>query len=542
MTYFLLAYVFPWLVAIAYGVILLIFLLHIPRLFRFFRSLPPWVSMILIVFTLIGGIIRFTLVPNDHRIYFDEDRYLSYGVTFARFGKAVSVELATPTQSILGTPDEAARDTVPVASGITLRLFGFSETNLYRMAKIVSTITIPIMFGAAFLITQSAFVALFAAAGMALLPPNIYFSTSIGFDSFLVTFSLLTLLSTCLYAKKQSWTHAVLFVATIILLTCVRVEAIAFFPVLAIAFWCLRKKARQKLSTMDVVVGASSAVFLLTRMIVSLTLINKPWCCAEALPIEAFSIQYFFRNVAPNLLTYLWRPEVPAAITLLAIPAMFNPNNWKIKLLNVWIVLFFIMYSSYYAGNFYNREFSGSYGRYFLMQIPPLLMLSGLTLSRMMKQFKKSLIVFLLIIISLIPTILRYPIMTKTSPNDLLVEAGPRILHQFLDKEFIAGTTTDDVIIHNLTAPILLSGRTAVYSGYFYTKTDVQDFVAVAIQKGKNVYIDQTHRCDFYPDSCRSILTKFTFTPVANSQVHNVLMEMDKVGLLTESPTAKPRQ
>ena len=538
-TEFILGYIFPWTASVALAAIIIFTCLLTPIIIRFMRAIPMTAIIILASLVIIGGYIRFFWVPNDHRIYFDEDRYLSYAVSFARFGKAVSIELATPTRSIMGKPDEAARVTVPVLNAWTLRLFGYRETNLYIMAKTVSTATIFLMFGVSYALFGSIFLSLFAAACIALLPSMVFFSPSIGFDSFLLTFSLLSLLTTCLYARKKGIATGILMLSAVILLICVRVEAIAFLPILAVAFFRIRMTARGRLAKSDFLFGALSFGFVLTRIIVSLTLIDKPWCCAEALPLEAFSFAYLLRNSIPNIFVYVTRPEFPAMLTILAIPPLFQPVNWKIKLLILWLTEFFLIYSSYYAGLFFDKVFSGSYGRYFLMQIPPLVMLAGLTLDQFRRKYLQRpwsrrgtyIVGVFLIFISLVPTARMYPKLISYSPYDLLVEAGPRILHQFLDETFIGSTKKTDVIIHNLTAPILLSGRTAVYSGYFYDHKDVQDFVVTALKQGKTVYFDQTHHCDAFPDSCTTLLSRFVFTPVKTKQVYNVFMEMDRVTL-----------
>jgi hypothetical protein len=530
MSDFILAYLLPWLVSFCLLVVLLVLVFSLPSLYRSILKMPKKVGFLLLIITLSGGLIRFLWVPDDHRIYFDEDRYLSYAVTFARFGKAVSIELATPQRSIMGTPDSAARVTVPVLNAWTLRFFGFEEKNLFRLARWVNTAAILLLFIASYLFFRSYFAALFSAFGLAFLPTPVYFSVSTSFDAYFVFFALLSFVSFCLYARKPTFLNGLLASASLFLLLCVRIESYLFLPILLGAFWIIRREnipITNGLIKTDLWFVFLAGIFILIRSLASLSILGKPWCCAEALPLEAFSLQYIVRNTLPNLLSLFTKAEFPFVITLLAFLTILGKSSKKVIILDLWLLLFFSVYSLYYAGIFFDYQFSGSYGRYFLMLIPPFLMLSGLALTRLHKSYQ---IILALCLVTLVPTIINYRKMISSSPYDLLVEKGPRVLHEFLDNKILKETEPDAVIIHNLTAPVLLKGKTAVYAGYLYEKKEVQDFVVEAIKNNKKVYIDQTHRCELFPDVCREIENLFKFTPFIKENFQGLPLELDSVG------------
>jgi hypothetical protein len=376
--------------------------------------------------------------------------------------------------------------------------------------------------------------------GLAFFPTSVFFSTGTGFDPYLTTFSLLSVLATCRYAQKSTLAHGLLLGASLLLLVCVRVEAFAFLPVLAAVFISLKKKLPSSLTKMDWSVFVSIATLLLFRVTISLSIFGKPWCCAEALPLEAFHISYVIRHIFPNILTYFIRPEVPFLFSFLACISLARQSLKKTLIPLLWMGIFFFLYSSYYAGQLFDYQFSGSYGRFFLMQIPPLCMLAGLTVSNIFTTHsqtisKKTLLALsVFALLALFPTVKKYHTMITVSPYDKLVEAGPRVLHTFLDSTFIGKTHPEDIIIHNLTAPLLLSGRTTLYSGFWYDKKETQDFVEQALKEGKRVYYDQTRRCELFPDSCRALFTKFTFTPVVQQVIDGIPLQMDEVTLKPE--------
>ncbi len=542
MSVLFLSTILPWTITICLAIVCLIALRNIPAMTKSFMAFPASIRFALCVAFVGGGMLRFLAVPNDHRIYFDEDRYLSYAVTFARFGKAVSVELATPTQSLMGNPDQAGRVTVPVINAWALKLLGFKETHLYVVAKAINTLTILLMFITTYALFGNAAAAVVSAIGIAFLPTPVYFSTATGFDPYLVFFCLLSLLAVCRYAHHRNWDNAIFLIASVLLLMSVRIEAITFLFVLITTFFILHKQSDKTISVLDKATAMALATLLGLRLTISLSVFGKPWCCAEALPLEAFHPTYLIRDMFPNIMAYATKTEFPFIITLLAVVAIVQRNYPTVLVPILWSALFFVIYSSYYAGMFFDFQFSGSYGRFFLTQIPPLLMLAGLTVSDIItrtihapKNLRNRYVVLgVVAMLTFIPTIRKYPAMITYSPYDRLVEAGPRILHTFLDSTFIGATSPNDIIIHNLTAPILLSGRTAVYSGYWYDHKEVQDFIYTALKDGKHVYYDQTRRCELFPDSCTKLLTKFILTPVKTQAIQGLSMEMDEVTLKPE--------
>lgn len=280
-------------------------------------------------------------------------------------------------------------------------------------------------------------------------------------------------------------------------------------------------------------------IFIVIRGAMSLTVFMKPWCCAEALPLESFSFSYTIRHILPNLFALFSRIEFPWSISVLSMYALFAYTSPVIRMLGLWILLYIVTYSSYYAGLFFNPEFSGSYGRYLLMIIPPLLLLCGYTFHTWRSAIQKTphgkikaLLFTVVCVLSFVPTALRYKTLITYSPWDTAVELGPRLVHSFLTDEVIAKTPPDAIIIHNLTAPILLAGKTVIFTSSFLTEKIAQDFVLNALKRGKRVYMLPHYRCILYPDSCEDIMMQFRsvqmlkkdFGDGASLELHELLL------------------
>jgi hypothetical protein len=460
-----------------------------------------------------------------HRIYFDEDRYLSYTVNFARHGKAVSLILSTPEKVILGDPDPAARITVPVINAWTLKVFGFKEQNLFLMAKIWSIFQILIIFILVFLLFSDELTALFSAVIIAFLPITVYWSVSTNIDLYFVTFSLLTLISVILYVRERTLRTTLLLWSTTVLLLLVRFESFLFIPPAWLLFIGLRKtKKARVISRSDFALAALLIPIIIVRAAISVPVFSNIWCCAEATPLEIFTPSYFFRNTIPNVFTFANRPEFPVAITVLASIALVSGNiskkrDYRLSVFITWIILFFFIYSFYYAGQYYSYTFSGSYGRFFLMEVPPLTILASLTIRETLRYFQKAtfkqrnwvLLAVFILLLSIVPSVLSYRKLITISPWDTMVEVGPRRLHAYIDDVLVTKTPPDSAIIFGVLAPIHLSGKTVIYADNFLNDDRVIDFVTRYLQSGKSVLMFETHTCDLYPDKCKKVVNRFTF-------------------------------
>lgn len=527
MSELLIASASPWLVSVLLLLVIFITVIYIPKLLRFFLKMPFYAKVVLLAAVVLGGLIRIYWTPNQDRILFDEDRYLAYAVTFAKFGQFRNTNLATPSKLIDGDPDLVARVTVPVLNGWVLKIFGYDIKNLYLGAKIFGTIQIILIFAAVYLLFKDIKAALFSSLILAFLPTPVYWSVSTGLDSYFVFFSFITFIASCLYARKPNVINALFLVSGIVLLLFVRLEAFLFLFVVSSILLVIRKSEGLPLiSKRDIVILAPALLLIGFRAIVSLSVLGQPWCCGDATPLEAFSPSYFIKNTLPNLQSLFNMKEFPFIITILAIFSLFGRKDLKVYPVALWSFLYFFVYSFYFAGIFFTYTFSGSYGRYFLMSIPSLIILASLSLSVVIEKFKKIsiygkigiMLLMFLCLATLVPTIKNYKSLISVSPYDFIVDAGPRSIQNHLDKIILPNTRQDSIIIHPMTARVLLSGRTAVYFGSFLYDKRVRGYVIEQLKQGVPIYIFQYRVCEITPDKCKDVTPLVKFVPVELEQ------------------------
>ena len=135
---------------------------------------------------------------------------------------------------------------------------------------------------------------------------------------------------------------------------------------------------------------------------------------------------------------------------------------------------------------------------------------------------------------SILPTVYGYRAYIAYSPWDKLAEGGPRIIHTFLTEDILPKTPPDAIIVHNLTAPILLHGKTAVFTGSLLDSPRAQQFVTEALQSGKSVYMLPNYRCLLYPDSCRDIMKLFAARTVFTRDFGDgIILELQQLTIPT---------
>lgn len=544
---YFIAIIAPWMITVCLILTGIILMRMIPNVYRQFLKLHRSVRILLFLCIFVGGYIRFAWVPSGHRIYFDEDRYLSYAVNFARHGEAVSLMAATPEKILLGDPDPAARVTVPTLNAWILKIFGYDEAHLFNLARFVSLATIVLIFSTVFMLFEDQYAAAIAATIFSFVPINVYWSVSTNIDAYFVSFSLLSLLSMIWYARRVSPTSILFAWCTTSLLLFVRFESFLFLPTLIAAVSTIRHTQKNPVFIRrDSILIGLLIPLVLIRAAVSLPVFSKTWCCAEATPLEIFSPNYIARNTIPNLFTFVNRPEFPMVISILACICLFSFRALKkqtdrhLTLFIPWILAFFFIYSFYYAGQYFSYTFSGSYGRFFLMEVAPLTILASLQIRRIFTYFLTTtyerrnwiMLGLILAIFTVIPTIFSYRRLISISPWDGLVEVGPRRLHGYIDDVIIQKTPPQSAIIFGILAPIHLAGKTVIYNDAFLTDEKVMTFVHSLLDSGKPVFIFSTHTCEIYPEKCTRILKEFELIPyVATNDDRYKGFEMQQIVL-----------
>lgn len=511
----LLGIIFPWTTT---GILFLFVVLNLLFLPRFVKHLlkTPKIILLIAIAAIAGGVyLRFAFVPNQHRIFYDEDRYLGYSVSFARLNQAVSVEAATPEKSVIGKPDQAVRVTVPVLHGWILKLFGYQESNLFNASRVVSVLLAIYLSVLSYMLFRSYLGSLLTLVGMLYLPILVYWSASMALDPYFVFFTVTSFVSLALYLKGPSFTYALFVTTSVFLLLCVRIEAFILLPLFLYFAMGYRKSRGEILfQSHDKQLLIMIIPLILARGIASLSVLGEKWCCADSLPLESFSAKYITRNTLPNLMYLVTGFEFPYVLSLPALWLGLTSKSISHRLQLFWIVSFFLLYSFYYAGLFVTAEFSGSYGRYFLILIPPLILLySDCIASYIVPNIHKAkryvagfILLVALTTVQLGSNFWHYKDLVIYAPTMFnAVDQGPVYVHAYLEQIFLPAIPKDAVVIHPITAIPLLHGHPTVYYQYFLEDDTTIEFVKNQLKSGRRVFTMNAFECKAIPHKCRKI-------------------------------------
>jgi len=533
--------ILPWITLLAALVLLITALFLLPWLIRNVVK-NRRILLAGIIILVLSTCVRFALTPNIHRIYYDEDRYLGYSVTFARFGKATTVELATPEKLLIGKPDQAVRTTVPVLHAAVLKTFGYTEQHLFIFSKIISILGVLTIMVLTYLLFKRYSAALLAGFIMGMLPINVYWSPSLALDPYFVFFGLLSFTGVLVYLKKPGTITALFTVSAIFLLLCVRLEGFLFLLVFVYYFIAYRKEHSASLFIKkDMILFYCLLPLILIRGGASISVLGQKWCCADSLPLEAFHIRYVVRNLLPNMFYLIHSAEFPFFLTIPAWIVLLKNRTKEIFALGLWILLYCIIYSFYYAGRFVTPEYSGSYARYFLVLIPPIIMLFSFGIDEFIRYLgakKKHARLFIGIVVSLFAALSLFffkdykSLVTQAPTIFNPVDQMPIIVHEYMENVFIKNTPKDAILIHPITPVPLLHGRTIVYQTYFVNNPETIEFVKSSLEKGKKAYLIGSYECDVIPEQCRDIKdifefkkTKFNKKNPYGFEIHEVILK-----------------
>ena len=294
------------------------------------RRKLEWLSLVPAAFGLIAS---FLFVPSVHRLFFDEDIYISIASNLRRAPVA--------QVTVLGGPDNVEVSSYykspvgwPLLLSLVFLLTGRSEVVAFIAARILFAIAIAAVYHLAREILSTKRQALVAAVLFGATPVCFWFSVSAGTDIPAALFVTLGFWGLCVG-------NGALAAAGFALAAQTRMELIVLVPLIL-----LSKQASLKWKAGAFALIAVEIVHVAWVMSVAPVL-------AEAEKVTTtFSAAYVAGNVTSNL-RYLLSPSLfPAAITVLAIVGALQNRKSLPSILSVQCLLLLVVYFFFYAGSF----------------------------------------------------------------------------------------------------------------------------------------------------------------------------------------------
>ncbi len=366
-----------------------------------FSKIDRGTWLLLLVVVCIGFFFRQFVVPHTHRVFFDEDLYLGVGNSIATEFKNILCNYGTPTHCIDGILNKDPSG-FPFLVAILFKIFGPSQQIAYDLSVFIGTLSIVILFLFVYTMLRSKSISLLSAFLLSITPVHIVWSGSTATEIYFMFFSLLSLLLLSIYVRKKDLFILIASVASLAYAVQTRPEGFIFVVIFAL-FILVSEKFSKIVRNGKVWFSVLVFSLLISAHMVHLIAVrNEDWGAPNG---KKFGMAYFKSNFADNILFWLNGQKHPLVLSIFSIFGIvyliFSRKRKFLLLILSWWVLYFLLFTSFYAGGV-NSGGIGS--RYVVIYLIPSLILGAYGLYSFGKKNIIRIVFIALILISLIPT------------------------------------------------------------------------------------------------------------------------------------------
>ena len=369
-----LMYLLPWMLIFTFVGIVILTALDYGKIKKLFSKVSrnTW---ILLGFILLAGLyLRTVVVPHTHRIFFDEDLYVGIGNSIASEGKAIMCNRGYPDRCVEGILNKEPNG-YPVLVGVLYFIFGRGEWIVYAMEAALGTLSIALVFLAAYLLFESERTALYSAFVFALIPSHIVWSGSLGAEVVATFFALAAVLYALLYLKTGNNRLLLATAFVTAYATQIRPESGLIIPIVCLLVALNDKRILKKAATYGFWIPWIALILLIIPHMIHLAHANRTynWGASEG----KISVKYLDRNLSVNTSFLVDGVNHPTAFTVFAVLGLVYmlAYRWRALLpLFAWFAIFFGLYAVFYSGSF---DSGGIGHRFALIVSAPLAFFAG---------------------------------------------------------------------------------------------------------------------------------------------------------------------
>ena len=318
------------------------------------------------------------VAPRTNRIYYDEQIYQSIGQNLADLKLAQMCNDGTVEygrlQCWLGEYNKQPY-AYPHLLSVLYRIFGVSGLVAFRFNAAIAAMTVVAIYLLVFSVFADRTAAFFAALVMVLMPEQTLWSATAAVEP---SGSLACVIALLFAAEYRQSTRTLALAATAVATAYAvqfRAESALIVPVVGLMVFSGFSKDELR-SPRFWSIGLLALMLVAIHLGHLVAVRNESWGTADA----RLSFHYVVANLRVNGWFYLRDERFPLLFTILASVGLATGRMLAVRLVfAAYFAVFFTMYLLFYAGS-YNY---GADVRYSLMTFPPVAVLSGLGVSRL---------------------------------------------------------------------------------------------------------------------------------------------------------------
>jgi hypothetical protein len=325
--------------------------------------------------------LTFFVAPRTNRIYYDEQIYQSVGQNLADLKLAQMCNDGTLEYGRLECRSGEYNKqpyAYPHLLSLVYRIFGVGPSGAFLVNAAVMALTVGAVYLLVLILFDDRIAAFYAGLLVTLIPEQLVWSATAAVEPSASLACVAALAATALFNRSRSTAALALAVVSAAYAIQFRPESILIVPVILLLMWQRgwNELRRVRFWWLGLLFVALVAVHVGHMVAVR----NEGWGTSDA----RMSLGYVAENLRVNGWFYVWDERFPVLFTLLAVVGLFGrggPQRLTIERIAVlgYFALFFAIDLLFYAGSYdYGADM-----RYSLMTYPPLAVLGGLGVARL---------------------------------------------------------------------------------------------------------------------------------------------------------------
>jgi hypothetical protein len=324
------------------------------------------------------------LPPRTNRIYYDEQIYQNAGQNLADLRRAQMCNDGTVQHGRLRCSSGEYNKqpyAYPHLLSLAYRLFGVGTTTAFVLNAIVMAVTVGLLYLLVFILFSDRLAAFFAALLLALTPEQLVWSASAAVEPSAALACVAALLAAACFVRSRSTASLAGVALASAYAVQFRPESFLIVPVVVMLLWQRTPEEfrRPRLWWAGLLFLAFVAVDVGHMVAVR----NEGWGTTQ----ERMSLNYVADNLRVNGWFYLADARFPMTYTLLALLGLSGRRAESGRMaMACYFLLFFGIALPFYAGSY---DF-GADIRYSLATYPPMAILAGLGLARLVRWVERA--------------------------------------------------------------------------------------------------------------------------------------------------------
>jgi hypothetical protein len=479
-------------------------------------NLERTVLMKLCLIILLALALRTFVAPHTHRLYFDEDIYMSVAHNMVEDGKAVVTDFGTFRwddyychESFMNKQPNA----YPALVSVIFTIFGVNERWAILLNIILSSLTCLLLFLLARLFYDER-IGLWAAFFFALFPVHVVWSASTSTEPPMVFFIVLAFFLLACFCRERDFNT--LFAAAMTLSYAVQFRSegvILLLPALLFLLLFDRHFLEHVKEFRFTLIWMLLCFFMAHHALFLGAFIHDDW---GAMGKNKFGPEYLVKNACDNLSFFVQNREFPLVFSLFALAGfMGEMRKWREKSFIIfWVVILSLPFLFFYAGSF-------KYGvdvRFSLFILPPVGILCALGMSMARKSLSRLFLTehlgsYLALFIAIV--FLPHIPFIRTVHEEAW---SARFDHDFIVRE-AQKLPLDAIVFSHCPYVIVTAGRGALHDHFGSNSERVEEVFSLT----ENVYFYRDYWCydPLNGDDFGYFSRSFIMVPVATEKLYD---------------------